>query len=930
MNEHDEHDSDTTYIDIFAQELAGSGLTPSDVPGWSLVTAAQATADLGLSGSSAVHCPSIKIPYFSLNGDAIEDTGLPFARYRMTGPVTANSAKYLSRPSTSGHMYIPSNLQNLMSSGGIDYIILTEGEKKAEALVKHGIPAIGIPGISMWHDVKAHAEARDAADKAGKRIYVSKNSKLHRELIDLLLATDVKKVIVLGDADGKPEKKDFFTADMLTKKTFKDLRDGQSAANGAVFFAAKACAGALTKAGYTSAEMFCPWGASESADGSKVLSKQGVDDWLLAAGVDAVRAQIENVLTEMDFSAPQKAKSHQTFERISTNPDDFYCDGKGFVPLGLQDSKHLVCWCLGSQDLYTLDVTKITGPQTILPLMPLSYAKKIWPKINEKTGDISVDVANAADDLMQISNRLGRFSDSSIRGAGCWPGDAPGDLIVNGKDGVYLFRNGAEPLQIPACSPERRNLYRSAVVAPTVIGAVGTSSDVQDLIRFLGKWRWQRQTDPLLLAGWLLMQAVLGALPGERPHAYITGETMAGKSTLRTMLQRFLTGAVNSFEDSRGTTPAGLRQRVTSHAITVFLDEFEPDDPQKANQRGHKKLDLSGYMELLRTSQSYNARSNSAEVVSLAKGTTDQRVPPTFLLSFSAMMSGISLVDLDASMRNRILLFELLKRPSTADRAGKPEWADIEVVGSRVRRMVWQRWPSWESRCAYITKSIQHLRTVSDRVVSTLAISITALSIGLFDDTQDDECHQFIDKLLPQVMSDHIDNAAGVSSANDSQQSLVFQRLLSCPVDVMGDTRQRAPLSKLLVGAIAEGDYSAYPVMTNASTLISLGMAIKKRENAYYLFIAGRHTGQDCALKQSGIDSTMIQQFAKRLGDDVQNSKQRVGAQNFNGVLVPLEPYIFANIEEELVAYRDCAIKSGEGEDVLDISSFDLAEHRMQ
>ena len=65
--------------DAFEQGLAQSGLTPSDVPHWSVVTGAQATADLGRGEGQKIHCDCIKIPYLNLDGSPIMDEGLPFA-----------------------------------------------------------------------------------------------------------------------------------------------------------------------------------------------------------------------------------------------------------------------------------------------------------------------------------------------------------------------------------------------------------------------------------------------------------------------------------------------------------------------------------------------------------------------------------------------------------------------------------------------------------------------------------------------------------------------------------------------------------------------------------------------------------------------------------------------------------------------------------
>ena len=886
--------------DAFEQDLARSGLTPSDVPHWSVVTGAQATADLGRGEGQKIHCDCIKIPYLDLNGSPIMDAGLPFARYRLLQTEVAIGGKYLSRSGSSGHIYVPPRLRELLASmaDADKYLVAHEGEKKAEALVKAGIPAVGLAGITLWHDVAAHRAAQEEAEAAGKKINVTKDTPINPELLAVCQELDVKTVMAMGDSDGMPEPDDFFTPDLIAKKSFKVISSKRdlvalAVANASVFFSVKALAGALRKAGLQGVVIFCPWKEDEKSDGTRVLYKQGADDWLLTDGVDAVKHAVEQRIAEDQ----EKTRTHPPRGQNT----GFTLDGQGFIPLGMKDASNAAFWSLRAGEIYETNLTKITNAQGLLPLVPLEAAYDLWPKFNEKTGEVSVNVPYAVNDLMKTSLARGRFSLSAVRGAGCWPGENPGELVVNGSDGVYKVHPGGQQEVILPCDPTRKSLYVSRPVAPAVCGDdLATAEDVMNLVRFFQNWSWVRpRTDPLLLTGWIMMQAVLGAVQ-QRPHAFLTGESGAGKTTLVDILRSLLRGSLIYSEAGGESSTAGVRQRMSPDAITLILDEFEPD--KRATRTGVQS-NVEGIFGILRTA--YSAHADGADDADGAlKGTADGKRGQVFRSIFSCLMAGIQLSTLEQADRNRLLVFELLKIHGGA----KPSLPNAEHLGSSMRRLMWSRWPLWENiRSLVMIALAKHSPRSDSRTVETLAAPLSALVCSMFDATQDDAATAFIHNLVPLVVEDHIERAAGASGSDETDQEKALRRLVSANLPVENTLfggRETMPVAKVIVGSGCYGRQDAYSSDKHDLALYLAGMTIKNRDGRWWLFVAKGHSGLDTVAKSAGYTPVaMVQLLARLPGAD--GSRQRIGPSRYHGVMIPIEPLIFQNFAEEMQALRD-------------------------
>jgi hypothetical protein len=127
--------------------------------------------------------PGFIIPYFDRNGVLIIDGKIPFGRLRRDDTFLKEEekkygvkpAKYLQRPYTEPHLYIPRGFDINYT----DSLVIVEGEIKALSLVEAGIPALGIGGFYSFQN----------------------KGSLLPETEDLLKSLRPKRLFFLGDGD---------------------------------------------------------------------------------------------------------------------------------------------------------------------------------------------------------------------------------------------------------------------------------------------------------------------------------------------------------------------------------------------------------------------------------------------------------------------------------------------------------------------------------------------------------------------------------------------------------------------------------------------------------------------------------------------------------------------------------------------------------
>lgn len=132
-----------------------------------------------------------KIPYRTLSGDITK-----MSRYKVfwtepTDDQGNKKPKYLSAINQEPELYIPPGFDALMAKH--DYVIVTEGEKKAARAVQEGIPCVGLAGVHMWAD----AYSRKVDKLMGRGM-----SHATKPLKALEMLASCKRVLIVFDSDS--------------------------------------------------------------------------------------------------------------------------------------------------------------------------------------------------------------------------------------------------------------------------------------------------------------------------------------------------------------------------------------------------------------------------------------------------------------------------------------------------------------------------------------------------------------------------------------------------------------------------------------------------------------------------------------------------------------------------------------------------------
>jgi putative DNA primase/helicase len=202
----------------------------------------------------------------------------------------------------------------------------------------------------------------------------------------------------------------------------------------------------------------------------------------------------------------------------------------------------------------------------LVALAPLGYWETLYP------GKSGPNWTAAASDLFEQQARVGIYSPDRIRGRGAWWDGGRsvlhlGDrLVVDGadrsitdriKDSTYLYQR-LSSLQGPANATPL------------------TDAEAYVLAEIAERFHWEVPASGLLLAGWVTLAPICGALPW-RPHTWLTAAAGSGKSAI---LDRYVTPLLGDMGliVAGNTTEPGIRQALRADALPVVFDEAESNE----------------------------------------------------------------------------------------------------------------------------------------------------------------------------------------------------------------------------------------------------------------------------------------------------------------------------------------------------------------
>jgi putative DNA primase/helicase len=272
-----------------------------------------------------------------------------------------------------------------------------------------------------------------------------------------------------------------------------------------------------------------------------------------------------------------------------------------FLPLGHDRGRFFFWVARGRQvrDFGAADLNKIAY---LSELAELSYWVAQYPR-DEGNGTSTTEAG--ADLIAQCYGR-GIYDPSAIRGRGAW---LDGDRAVLHLGDRLLVDGRLHGLSLP----ESRFVYEAgrAVQSVHLPKADPLPDEVTGkLVDICKGFAWERPVNGVLLAGWLTVAPVCGALAW-RPSIWLTGGTGSGKSTLQEhVMAPVLGGMVLRVQGN--TTEAGIRQALCSDALPVVFDEAEREDKQaKTRMRGvlslMRQASTEGGAEVIKGSPGHRA-----------------------------------------------------------------------------------------------------------------------------------------------------------------------------------------------------------------------------------------------------------------------------------------------------------------------------------
>ena len=297
------------------------------------------------------------------------------------------------------------------------------------------------------------------------------------------------------------------------------------------------------------------------------------DGWDIADAdwdVEAASAFVREHIQPMDIGL-QLVTETQSDLQAPSQPDEP-------APEPIRPSAGGYFTCLGfDADAYyyqphrTGQVTRLSRSShtgtNLCALAPLEYWEATHPG-----GRSGPNWTAAASALFTEQARVGVYSPDRIRGRGAWwdQGRAVlhlGDrLLVDGQDRTVTQRLPGSPY-----------LYQRLSSLQGPHEATPLTDEEASMVSYIAeRFHWEVPASGLLLAGWVTLAPICGALPW-RPHAWLTAAAGSGKSAI---LDRYVTPLIGDMGliVAGNTTEPGIRQALRADALPVVFDEAETNE----------------------------------------------------------------------------------------------------------------------------------------------------------------------------------------------------------------------------------------------------------------------------------------------------------------------------------------------------------------
>jgi putative DNA primase/helicase len=277
----------------------------------------------------------------------------------------------------------------------------------------------------------------------------------------------------------------------------------------------------------------------------------------------------------------------------------------------------------------------------LLMLAPLHWWQMAFPS-DKRSGD-RVDWMLANESLIRRAQNQGIYDPDLVRGRGAWWEE--GRWAVHLGDRVVI-----DGVEHDLRTAPTRYVYEAAKPIPMNVSDPLKTGESIKLVEICESLRWDRPIYGKLLAGWVFLAPVCGALSW-RPHIWITGAAGSGKSTAMTdIIGRCLRGL--AIETQGDSSEAGLRQALRQDALPVVFDEFESERKRSAEN-------VDNVMAMV-------TRASSNTNASLIKGGQDGQAT-AFKTRAMFCFSSIGVNMKQHAARTRVTVLSLYSAPETPE-----------------------------------------------------------------------------------------------------------------------------------------------------------------------------------------------------------------------------------------------------------------------
>jgi putative DNA primase/helicase len=383
------------------------------------------------------------------------------------------------------------------------------------------------------------------------------------------------------------------------------------------------------------------------------------NDLHLAAGLDAVREAIDAAAEPVDPPPPpdEPPPWEDSPDDVGTEamaaplPAPVEDDGEGrpdqngyFAILGYNRGTYYI-FQHGKRQIG--EITKgDMGEVGLIELAPLN-----WWELNFPGEKSKIDTRAAAEFLIRTAERRGIYDPSNLRGRGAWTDE--GRMIYH--HGGYLSVDG-QPCDVTKI--KSRYVYELDRSLPPPADTMLESSEGELLLNLASEFRWSKPGSAALLAGWVALAPVCGALKW-RPHIWLTGGAGCGKSTVLNRYVHHLLGGLDLYAQGN-SSEAGIRQTLRADARPVLFDESESNEESDARR-------MQNVLSLIRQS------STESEAQTL-KGTAGGAAM-SFLIRSMFCLASIQVALKQQADVDRLTVLTL--RPKRDDKDAEGTWRRI-------------------------------------------------------------------------------------------------------------------------------------------------------------------------------------------------------------------------------------------------------------